>query len=526
MAYSFDNVLGILGKKPQENADIFGNSGTQAGQNPGNAPAPRTNSESDLGPAGSDVANAKNNAATDPSDVSSSAAYRSNIGKTAAPANMAALKSGVEAKDKALTDEANSYVANSTLKYRNADSADPNAYGLSGRDADLLHGAIDKNYKAGPSGDQPLPYDTGAKPREDLGYWQTVASGQVDTVNPFKSTMNLLDPTIENLGTDAGVQNLLRRNNGPTYNKGDAAFDQALLNEDQGFQQNRQDTLERYGALQKRGGEIGDKTTAAGQQAVNAAQSAYLGDLKSKLGGFANQFTTEAQQREKDIEAQALARQREIMGSAGGFAANEARNLGGVSADPLAQYYTAEGLSDPSQYIKSTFDPNAQDYKSYLSDDDAMRFNNVMGLLGAKDVYTKGSRSGGYSDADLVSYDKTGLDSALRSGAQSRAEAAAIQAEKGRVAAAEQEAAAAAAAAASAGNAPAPAGTPTKGPGSGTATDPNTYLPISPSTKNPVTRATDVGEAIKAKTPISSQVDHYLPQPQVTKKNIRKYVGF
>lgn len=430
MSYSFDNVMSMLGKGPkqQDKADIFG--GQSGGGAQGAQGGLGSSTEGELGGAsgGGDVANAKSGTAQAPSDVSSSAAFRSNIGKTAAP-NLGAIKNGVDSKNQALDNEANTYLTN---------RADLQPDKLSDSDVDQLHGAIDKGYTAKPSGDGPTPFETGAQPRDSIGYWSSVANGQVEKVDPFKSAVDLKDSTVENLGTDAGVQNLLRQGQNAEYNIGDAAFDGALLGQDQTFQQGRQDIMDRYHGVQNKQNTMGDEVTKKAQQASDSARGSYLADLKSKLGGFQSQFTDEAMKQERDLEESAGQRQIAMLNKGSNYVSDEAKALGGVAADPMASFYSGEGV-DPSKFVTGNFDRNTNDWKSYLNDDQALRFNNIFSLLGSKDIYGKGNKAGGIDDSELVNYDKAGLDAALQGGAKTRSEAATAKSESERQAVIQEE---------------------------------------------------------------------------------------
>ncbi len=413
MSYAFDKTMGALGQKPDDKANIFGDSG--AGQQQGPAYG-GSGAEGDLSSGGGDVASAsKSNAAQ--GDVSSSAAFRANTGKTAAPSNLAGVRAGIAGKDKALTDEANAYVKNS--------------YGqdsLSDIDKSGLRYSIENPEGVG---DEPLPtfkdapgYDPyvqqeGSPDRGRMSYWQGVASNPIDKVDPFKSSINTVDPNVENLGTEAGVQELLRRNGGAEYSVGDSGFDAALLGQDSGFQQQRQDTMDAYRGLQGRNSDAAVQAISDhGQAAHDTGRARYLESLRNNLMGLNNEYEGAARGRESAAEAAAAARQTELLGGAGGMLDARAKELAAAGGD-YAPFYSTEGV-DAGQYAHGNFDPEAAGWQDYLGDEDAGRFNRVNGLLGNSTVYGKGSRAGGYSDSDLVSYDTQGMNEALTSGAQSR----------------------------------------------------------------------------------------------------------
>jgi hypothetical protein len=420
MAYSFDLVMGQLGKKPNDKADIFGNKG---GGNTGAPGLGGGGAEGDLSGSGGGVANAKTNSTADQSDVSSSAAYRSNVGKQNSPVNFGSMQSGVAAKGKALDDEANSYL-------QTWNDIQPNK--LSESDADQLHGAIDKSHKAKPSGDGPMPYGGGSGPRDSLGYWSSLSQNAVENVDPFKSTLNIQDSTFDNLGTDAGVQNLLRKSAGAEYNAGDASFDQALLSQDQGFQQGRQGLMEGYKGLQDRQNAMGGEVTKKAQLGLDSAKASYLEDMRTRLRGMQGGFESDAMAREKQIEDAAAAQQSALLGQSGDVLSGRAKDLA-TQPSEMAQYFNTDGI-DAGQFAKGNFDAGAQDWKSFLDDDQALKFNNIFSLLGQPDIYGKGNRAGGYADSDLVSYDTAGMDQALQTGAKGRYDTAQAEAEAKRVA--------------------------------------------------------------------------------------------
>ncbi len=403
MAFAFDRTLAALGQKPgEEKQDIFG--GGMGLTDSGQPNALRSDSSAELGPnTGGGGVNA-GEGIKQGNDVSSNAAVSANVGRVKVPANLAGLRKSVDDTRGAAQKEADSYV-----------TANTGATALSEGDKANLLKAVDPEAnnadgtKPGTAVGGPQQYSPSS-----MEYWAQQSPQNVKAVDPFKSSVSTTNETIEGLGTDAGIQGLLRRGNGPEYSAGDAGFDQALLSQDQGFNQQRDDLNRAYGQLQNDTGATGElggaKTSERGQTAANTAYGSYLDDLKAQLGGLETKYTDAAKLREKTIEDRAALESNSLR--EGGIDAH----IAALQSDPnnagMSEYINGVGM-DPNSYYTQNFNPDQYGWQDYLDGGQANTFNNIMGLLRKKDVYGTGLKAGGLSGADLGTFDDARLNADL-----------------------------------------------------------------------------------------------------------------
>ena len=463
MPYAFDRTLGALGRKPEQKQDIFAPQGASlTGGDPDGAL--RSDTSGDL--TGAVGGTNTGEGVKQGNETASNAAVAANVGRVKSPANLGALRQSVDATKSKLQQEADSYVTGNT-----------GATALSEDDKINLRLAVDPDYARGDeSGFVPQGIQVGESndssdgrhnappgvkvsgpgqlPKNSLEHWSQQRPDSVKTVDPFKTDTTTANSTIESLGTAAGVQNLLRRSGGAEYNVGDAAFDEALLSQDQGFQREREDLGRAYGDLQKFGDELGGKTTERGQGAANTAYGQYLTDMRSQLEQMNLGYTNDAMTREKEIEQKAQLDSNVLRDSGGKLARDRATAL--KAEDRLngtgetADFIDATGF-DVAPYYTQNFNADQYGWQDYLGEDQAATFNNIMGLLGKGDTFKTGGKAGGLSGADLGAYDTGRLDADLTAKGQAGSaaakqkaaeEAAAAQAAAQAQAAAEEAAAA------------------------------------------------------------------------------------
>jgi len=429
MAYAFGKTMNALGQKQ----DIFNPQGMALDDADG-AGGQGSNAEGDLsgGAGGTNTGESVKQS----NDVSSNAAVSANIGRVKSPADIKNLRASVDTTKSKLQQEADSYVAGVT---------GPKA--LSEGDKINLRMAVDSDYARGDESafaPQGVPVGgPGEAAKNTIEYWAGQNAQSVKAVDPFKTDTQTSNQTIENLGTDAGIQNLLRRTGGAEYNAGEAAFDRALLSRDSGFQSEREDLLSAYGGLQNFGDELGDKTSKAGQDSANQAYGDYLGNLRGTLEGWNLDYQDAGRAREKTIEDQASRDLFDLKAGSAGAAAASVNELKNDPANAEFKDFVADSGFDYGNYFESNYDPNQYGWQDYIGEDEAGTFNNIMGLLGKKDLYTPGAKAGGYKKEELGSFDRDRFKGDVTARAQSEFKTAQ---EAAAAKAAEQEAAAAAAA--------------------------------------------------------------------------------
>ncbi len=279
--------------------------------------------------------------------------------------------------DKAVQDEADNYVKNAKATTYAANDADIDSYIANSADQ---NNAVNK----------------------------LRGTGAV-SADRFKSKQDLTMANVDQLQTDAGVQEALRNEGGADYNAGMGAFDLAALRRTPGFDQIRANLLTQRDATRKKADEYGNTKTAEAQAAMDANLASAKSGLKSGLesretameaalkakADAANQAATAG--RAGDISKQAMDARLEAMGQ--------------TPQEMGLSYYLDNAKVDPNQFYQD----QTTDWHDLIGQDDASKFNNIMAGLGRSDADSQFTAGGG---AKSNKFDKGAYENALLSAAQ------------------------------------------------------------------------------------------------------------
>lgn len=405
MAFAFSKINQALGvdDNPQKQ-DIFGQQGTQAGTVDGAQPqgggtaAVKTSTAGDLDGGGSSGEAPPGQAATASLDQTQSAgraALRANMGKTATPKLLSDVGNTIKSRQDALQAEADTYTSGQKAKQ---------TYGVGNEDLEKAIG-----------GDA----DTAGKVRNLFG--QTT----VKPIDGFAPTTDVEVEDTQRLKSDRGLQELLARGQGPTYNQGESAFDLRSLRKTAGFDQQLKDIEGKQEAVRQAKRDISGTSQKAvedyGKEQLTAAQKAAQGYLTGKgdeLEASNAKQASEAQAALDQIKAQGRGATsgdvkaviRDLQKRYGETDPRVVRfieqaagvNLGGESVVNLK-----DAKIDPTQFQK--FRANPYQAADFYDEGEAGRFNSIMGLLGKGDARVAGAGA----DPNAYSFDRAGYESAL-----------------------------------------------------------------------------------------------------------------
>jgi hypothetical protein len=105
------------------------------------------------------------------------------------------------------------------------------------------------------------------------------------TVDSFKSSTNVKVPGLNDIQTDAGLQNYLTQTGGANYTKGQAGLDAMLLGQNADFVKSRADLLRDQDALGKKQATLQTDYSKKAQDQASSDFTAGTGAIKSYLGG-------------------------------------------------------------------------------------------------------------------------------------------------------------------------------------------------------------------------------------------------
>lgn len=399
MAYVFQNLNSALNdddEQQQSQSNIFDPTAGQVGQGmadqqPG---AQKTTTEGEIQGGGGSGGVQTSEGKPAEQMATGNAALAKNKPKTM-PKFAEQAKSEIETAGQNLQNEANQYVQ-----------------GYASKDYSVGQGDLDKAI----SGDETA-----------AGNVRSRLSGQAERAKGFDTTGDYDVDDIYRMQTDAGVDSLLRRESGPEYSNGEAAFDRMLLNRTPEFNLLRSSLKGQQEALTHQLDDYRTSKTDEAQKALDTNYGKAQEGIKSYLGGQSDSLM-KAQEAERDAENAARA---QLRSSGGDAAYRDAQQKAALEAlrkqytgqDPYGMLgYLDQAGVDPSQYyaVSGDLDTNA-----FIDEGEAKRFNSIMGLLGKGDSWSAGKGAG-----DRQGFNADAYQQAVIQSAQGKAEAAKAEAQR------------------------------------------------------------------------------------------------
>lgn len=360
MAYAFKAIRDALGQDQQQKTNIFSPTGTDQGTEDaaqmGGAMQPKTSTEGEglMGGGTGQGESGDKTGASVAQQSSSRQALEKSAGKTQTPALIAKTQQGLSDADKAVQGEADSYVQNA------------------------------KNTNYGVNDDQITRYVNGNEEGAPGAVAALRGRAAADRADPFRIKQDLSFNDVDQIQSDPGLEQVLRREGGQAYTAGMGAFDLAALKRSPGFDQIRGSLKQQKEDLLKRTGSLSADKTAEAQAALDANLKTAKEGLSSGLG-----------QRQKDLMAaqdeEAKAANAAALAGRGQYSADRAKTLRQDFADQtgdqarLDEYLLNSGI-DPSQFYSGT-DATGADM---IDQGEAGQFNRIMSALGKTDTYAAG----------------------------------------------------------------------------------------------------------------------------------------
>lgn len=394
MAYVFNRVQAALApddqQAQQQQTNIFDPNASQvgisqSGEQPAGGPAKSsTEGQLDGAPSGGGGTSAD----SQPQQQEAAPDKRLARNKTAQPRVVEQAGQQLSAAEKGLQDEANSYVQ-----------------GYQTKDYSIGEGDIEKA----------IGGDADA---------QTKVSGRLSeaakAVDPFDPKTDTDIEDIGALSTDAGLDSLLRRESGPQYSAGEAAFDRMLLGRNADFNIIRS----QLGARQQKLSKLRDDWTGAEGKAKEA-QAANDAQLKAGQDQVRGYLTTQSDTLKKQQEDDAVAENeaRKALRLAGGSKMTEAMKTRVLTQ--LKRLYKDSGPNGIGKYLESSgVDPaayyaaaNDVTWDMGVDQGEATRWNSIMNLLGKGSADGGEVWSAGRGFGDREGFDREGYRGAVESAA-------------------------------------------------------------------------------------------------------------
>lgn len=413
MSYVFNGVNGLLDdqqKDPNAATNIFapeesGANPAQGAQQQGNGEQPKTSTEGEIGGNGptSGAQGSEAKPAEQPQAADSRLMKKNKVKE--APKFATQAQGDLATAQKNLQSEADSYVKGAT-------------------DKGATYAVDDAGLEKAIGGDQ-----------DAQGKVRRVLSGTADKYDSFAPKTDYTIEDINAMQSDAGLDQLLRRDAGAEYSAGEAAFDRSLLNRSGEFNQLRSLLRGQQEGLTKQADEWSGAEGVKSKEAQAAVDSGYMAarDAATKGLGSRSDALRAAQDEEvrKENEARkALRASKDKTYATGQGKAVLDKLIADTKAagDPsgLLKYLNA-GLIDPATFVKIAGDVS---FDQAIDDKEASRFNSIMSLLGKEDHWDAGAGFG-----DRQSFDKKGYsDSVYGKAKETNAKAdAAAQAEINRI---------------------------------------------------------------------------------------------
>lgn len=408
MAYAFSSIKRAM-QGPTADADkqdIFGGQATTTNtveeqQQLGGNAGVKTSTEGEIGgsSAGSPEGQSEAPATVEQGQSAGRAALRASLGKTKSPKALDDVSAAITARDQELTKEADTYTSAAKPKFN---------YAVGNEDIEKAIG-----------GD----VETQGKVKGLLG------KATIDPVDSFKPETDVQVQDAIKLQSDPGLQELMARGQGPTYSRGESAFDLRALKRTPGFTNTLGAIAASQEALNQRKRDLGGTTTKAveeyGKGQLDAAKKGatdYLVGQETALAESNAAQAKEAQDKLDNLRRQGLSATagdvkavlRDLQAKYGEIDPRVVRFIeqaAGVNLKGESVYNLASAKIDPGQFQKFRETPYAAD--DFYDEGEASRFNSIMGLLG------KGGpqKVAGAQDAGAYSFDRDAYADAVSQGA-------------------------------------------------------------------------------------------------------------
>lgn len=401
MAYSFDKINSLFGGQDKDQkVNIFGDQGQsqdqgQTGGAPQDSSQPKVSDAGDLGNGASPSAATSGGEAKPQAAAPQGAAevIKKNAGKQQAPQSVQNIGTSLDAADKGLQDEANSYVSNAKAQ----------DYSMK---PDDLEGAISEK----------TPGDKSAAVLSRLSQAAPTADAFQPKTNVNVDDVNLLRPQTDATGrqSNVGLEQLLRRDYGPEYSGNQAQLDVNLLTRTPQFNLIRDQLVNRQDALAKQAKDYQTSKTKEAQDAETANFDTGTKGIKDYLGNQSSSLI-DANKKEVDQENAARAALRQTLSAGGSVADLDSRSKAAMAklnedfkaGNPRALQFLQESGVNPQDFYAVSGDLDREkDYGQFIDQGESQRFNRINELLGNKDSLAAGQigdragfNAGAYSDA-------------------------------------------------------------------------------------------------------------------------------
>ena len=363
MAYAYRKLDELMGEGSGKQ-DIFGGQGDPGGmsefQRPATIPGAdqvKTTTEGDL-QRNEGVGSEEDMGGGERSAADQTKIFSANVGKTETPQGVYGLRDQIKNNEQALQDKSNEYLQGQKSSYDEAYKLDNSTY-------DKAIG--DSNSEAFGQVSSLLGKDVKTDPQKNF--------------KQFEGADDLYVKDIGKLGSNAGLQNLASQGQGPRYSQGMGAFDVMLMQRDPNFtklvseiQSENKGLEEQLGAkpqeVEKKALDYGQATLAGAQTAgrgyLSAADQALIAQNQAERQAYQDELDAiDYDQIWQDEYAKQLAQ------------AQNAAMIGGERYRP----YLDKASVNMDDYLTRD-DGSSYDYKDFVDQGEADRFNNISSLLG------------------------------------------------------------------------------------------------------------------------------------------------
>lgn len=370
MAWAFDRVANVLGKGEDEsqNANVFAPQ-QQPGQEGGSDRVQASSAEGSMAAGAGTGAQAQKPEGQETTPAARSKLFERNEGKVDSPTSLSAMGQQIKERGDSLQSEADKYVGGADDRFETFTDTDRDAIGVfTGR-------------KAAPAAPQGAPQ---AQTTANGISWDSAYGNGPGQVQAFKPTTDTRVDNVDMLRTDAGLQELFRRQGGAEYNAGSAALDMALLRKNRKFNELRDQVLSQNDALQERARGIGDETTKKGQTALDTAYGTWKGNVTGELEGALTGYEGDARGLETAFDTSLQQAADADRAALSGFGSSTIESLKGQNAG--LSPFIDQSLQTPTDlgqyYTASSMTPDKTNWQDFVTGDSAANWNKVLGTLG------------------------------------------------------------------------------------------------------------------------------------------------
>jgi hypothetical protein len=203
-------------------------------------------------------------------------------------------------------------------------------------------------------------------------------------------------PEIENVQNIQDPGSLYRAESGPNYTAGQSRLDASFLRRNPEFVARQQDILAKNAALQKESQERAKSETEKARALTGEAYGKETEALRGKIGGMSEDIVKSAKQKEIEEDARRAGIDPKEFAKKNTDQIKEMIRKDLSTADPRSEQARAlKFLADEYDLSDSVKIDKDTDWREFIGDPEAQKYNRLQGLLGNADMLTPSAMGAG-----------------------------------------------------------------------------------------------------------------------------------